>query len=76
MDIYSYINSCDVAQHCREINKVWTPFEMAVLISRSKHQISEKHTAWTELMNEYLDMPTKKIVFLRVTIAFTKSLWN
>ena len=60
MDIYSYINSCDVAQHCREINKVWTPFEMAVLISRSKHQISEKHTAWTELMNEYPDMPTKK----------------
>lgn len=58
MDIYNYINSRDVAQHCREINKVWTPFEMAVLISRSNRPISEKHSAWWELMNEYQDMPT------------------
>lgn len=60
MDIYNYINSRDVAQHCREINKVWTPFEMAVLISQSNRPISEKHTAWCELMNEYPDMPTKE----------------
>lgn len=59
MDIYSYINSPDVAKHCREINKIWTPFEMAALISRSdRHTIHEKHSAWHELMKEYSDMPT------------------
>lgn len=58
LDIYNYINSRDVAKHCREINKVWTPFEMAVLISRSNRPISEKHSAWCGLMNEYPDMPT------------------
>ena len=58
LDIYNYINSRDVAKHCREINKVWTPFEMAVLISRSNRPISEKHLAWCWLMNEYPDMPT------------------
>lgn len=60
MDIYSYINSPDVAQYCREINRVWTPFEMAALISRSeRHTIREKHSAFRELMKEYPDMPTK-----------------
>ena len=34
MDIYSYINSRDVAEYCREIGKVWTQFEMAVIIAR------------------------------------------
>lgn len=61
LDIYSYLNSPDVAKYCREIGKIWTPFEMAALISRSeRHSISEKHSAWCELMNEYPDMPTKE----------------
>lgn len=60
MDIYTFLNSRDVAQHCRKINKVWTPFEMAALISRSNRPISEKHTAWRELMNAYPDMPIKE----------------
>lgn len=59
LDIYSYINSPDVAKHCREVGKVWTPFEMAVLISWSqRHSISEKHAAWCVLMDEYPDIPT------------------
>jgi len=35
MDIFSFIDSHDIADHCREINKVWTPFEMAIIIGRN-----------------------------------------
>ena len=57
MDIYSYINSPDVAKHCHEVGKVWTPLEMAVLIDRSQRPIAEKHVAWREIIAEYPDMP-------------------
>lgn len=60
MDIYSFINSRDVAKYCREINKTWSPFEMAVIINRSQCPIIEKHKAWRELMNDYPDMPMPK----------------
>lgn len=42
LDIYNYINSPDMAKHCREINKLWTPFEMSVLISRSNRNIRKR----------------------------------
>jgi len=60
MDIYSYINSKDVAVHCREIDKTWTPYEMAIIISRSNRTMDEKHAAWRELITDYPDMPTPK----------------
>jgi len=57
MDIYSFINSPDVAAYCREIGKTWTPFEMAVIIGRSdRRPMFEKHAAWRELITEYPDM--------------------
>ena len=58
VDICSFINSRDVAAHCREINKAWNPFEMAVIIGRSNRTIAEKHAAWRELIADYPDMPT------------------
>jgi hypothetical protein len=57
VDIYSFINSSDVAAYCREINKTWNPFEMAVIIDRSHITISERHEAWRELLNNYPDTP-------------------
>ena len=60
LDIYSYINSPDVAAHCREINKTWTPFEMAVIVGRSKKTMSDKHAAWRQIAADYPDMPTPK----------------
>lgn len=42
LDIYNYINSPDVAKHCRKISKLWTPFEMAVLISWSNRNICKR----------------------------------
>lgn len=58
MDIYRFINSPDVAQHCRNIGKTWNAFEMAVIIGRSHCTIAEKHKGWRELMADYPDMPT------------------
>ena len=43
-DTDNLINSRDVVKHCRESNKVWTSFEMEVLISQSNRSISEKHS--------------------------------
>ena len=60
MDIYSFLNSADIAAHCREIDKVWTPYEMAIIIGRSHRTLAERHTAWRELIENYPDMPTPK----------------
>lgn len=60
MDIYSFINSPDTADYCRRIRKTWTPFEMAMIISRSRRTMKEKHEAWRELITNYPDMPTPK----------------
>lgn len=57
MDIYSFINSRDIAAHCREIQKEWNSFEMAVLVGRSRRTMAEKHAAWHELIVDYPDMP-------------------
>lgn len=57
MDIYSFIRSRAVAEHCRKINKTWDTCEMAIIISRSGCTLTEKHAAWQELIGSYPDMP-------------------
>lgn len=57
MDIYSYICSPEVAEHCRKIGKTWNTLEMAVIIDRSNRTIADKHAAWQELIEHYSDMP-------------------
>ena len=67
MDIYSFIEprtslitkqKWDIAEYCRSIGQTWTPFEMAVIIGKSRHSRDEKHAAWRELIADYPDMPT------------------
>ncbi len=57
MDIYSYIRSRDVAEHCRKLGKTWNTCEMAIIIARSGRPQSEVHAAWRELIAEYPDTP-------------------
>src|SRR5215469_11612564 len=57
MDIYNFIRSNAVAEHCRNIGKTWNTCEMAVIIDRSNRTIAEKHAAWKELIEHYPDMP-------------------
>lgn len=56
MDIYSFLNSRDIAEHCRKIQKEWSPLEMALIISHSKRSVLDKHVAWRELISDYPDM--------------------
>ena len=58
MDIYKFINSRDVAHHCRKIKKIWNPFEMAVIIGRSFCPLNERLAAWEGIITSYSDMPT------------------
>ena len=60
MDIYRFLNSRDIAAHCREINKTWNTCEMAAIIDRSNRSMKEKHAAWRELITDYPDMPVPK----------------
>ena len=60
MDIYDFLRSRDVSQHCRKINKTWNTCEMAIIISRSGRTLKEKHAAWNELIKKYPDMEAIK----------------
>ena len=57
MDIYSFLRSKDVAEHCRAISKKWNTYEMAVIIGRSGRSTIEKHIAWKDLIDNFPDMP-------------------
>ena len=57
LDICSFINSHDIAVHCRSINYQFTPLEAAYLIWRSRRRTAEdKQIAWNELIEANPDM--------------------
>jgi len=55
MDIYSFINSRDIAEHCRKIGHEFTPLEMAVIINLSKECITKKHEGYIWLIENTPD---------------------
>ena len=57
MDIYRFIRSADVANHCRKLNKEWNTCEMAIIIYRSKQSKENRNKVWQELIDNYPDMP-------------------
>lgn len=57
MDIYSYLNSKDVAAHCRNLGHRFNTIEAAFIIDRCRRlSIRERHTAFRELMETMPDM--------------------
>jgi len=60
MDIYSYLESSDIAEHCRKIGHIFTSSDMATIIDLSKKTLKEKHSAWREIISDYPDMPIKR----------------
>jgi hypothetical protein len=58
MDIYKFLESPQIAEHCRKLGQTWNPFEMAIIIGHSERSIFQKHIAWRELMTNYPDVPT------------------
>ncbi|MCL2192651.1 MAG: hypothetical protein FWB78_04555 [Treponema sp.] len=57
VNVYDFIRSRDVAEHCRKIGRVWNTFEMAVIIARSLRPMDEKHEARRALIDRHPDMP-------------------
>jgi len=57
VDIYSFISSPVVAEHCKKIEHIFNPLETAVVIAISTRGIEEKHNAYREIISELHDMP-------------------
>ena len=61
MDIYSFINSRDVAEHCRSINHQFSATEAALIVYRSeKHNLREKHDAYREIIASMPDTEVQR----------------
>ena len=61
MDIFSFFNSPDVAEHCRNIGHTLNAFESAVMISQCYIKtFDEKLAAYRAIINEYPDMEVPK----------------
>ena len=61
MDIYSFINSKAISEHCRKINHQFTPLEMAYLVyANDCFNIAQKHAAFNEIISEQPDMEVKE----------------
>ena len=56
MEIYSFINSKDIAEHCRTIGHEFTPLEMAFIVYLSDKTLSERHRAWQWIIDTLPDM--------------------
>ena len=57
MDIYSYLNSPDVAEHCRKLNYQFNALETAFIINDCRRiSIEEKHRLYREIMDTMPDM--------------------
>ena len=57
MDVYSFINSKAISEHCRKIAHQFTPLEMAYLVyANDSMNIAQKHTAFNEIIEQYPDM--------------------
>ena len=57
MDIYSYLNSPDVAEHCRKLNYQFNALETAFIIDDCQSiSIEEKHRLYREIIETMSDM--------------------
>jgi hypothetical protein len=62
MNIYEFLDSKDIAAHCREIKHEFTALEQAVIVYHSGKIPAETHEAWQwiidNLPDENLDIPS------------------
>ena len=64
MDIYSYLNSPDVAEHCRKLNHPFNALESAFIVNDCRSiNIDEKHRLFNEIMNTMPDVTIRKHLY-------------
>ncbi len=57
MNIYEFINSKDIKEHCEKIGHIFNTMECAYLIYQSQnHTLPEKSSAWKKLIESMPDM--------------------
>lgn len=58
MDVYKFINSKDIREHCRKLGHKFNAIESAVLVWLGDwhHTLREKHLAWQEIIDTMPDM--------------------
>jgi hypothetical protein len=49
-DIYSFIPSVDIAEHCRKMAHEFSVFEQAVIIYHSDKTLAKRHGAWKKII--------------------------
>lgn len=52
MNIYDFISSPDVAEHCRRLGHVFNPIESAVIIDRSRQPLTKKLVTYRRLLRQ------------------------
>jgi hypothetical protein len=57
MNIYDFFHSPDIAEHCRKIEHVFKPLDMAIIVAISDKPIKEKLAAYKAIITEYPDIP-------------------
>ena len=61
MDIYSYLNSPDVAEHCRKLNHPFNALESAFIVNDCRSiNIEEKHRLYSEIIKTMPDVTIQK----------------
>jgi len=56
MDIYSFMNSYEIAEHCRSIGHEFTTLEMAFIVYLSDETLTERHKAWQWIIDTQPDI--------------------
>lgn len=57
MDIYQFIDSKDIREHCRKLGHRFNTVESAYLVWQSRNtSLAEKHEAWREIIDTMPDM--------------------
>ena len=63
MDIYGFIVSEDIAEHCRKIAYAFTSIEMACIVYYSHKTLQEKHEAWKQIIDTQSDMVVEERIW-------------
>lgn len=76
MDIYSMINSRDIAEHCRKINHQFNALETAFIVYWPKFlALREKHKAYRHIIETMpdVDVTTRSFRWVHINTLITLS---
>ena len=79
IDIYQFIDSKDIREHCRKLGHPFNTVESAYLVWLSRNTpLAEKHAAWREIIDTMPDYripghETSLYIFLREYMAYEKA---